>query len=394
MHMADKPTSIIAAIFLGCVGVFAIMAQPILVEVLVAKLNFDRGAAGGISALEALGTALGPVLAMFWMQRVSWRLAAVVALLVVVGGNAISSVQTDANTLMALRFVVGLLGEGTAFALAIAIVGGTQQKDRNFAFLVASQVVLGVVFFLALPFPRDAGVSGLMLPLAGLALVALLTVAWIPQPAGGAQQHGAAAAAGGLPWPALGALAVMMIWCTGLGAVWAFIKLLGADLTCHGCVGDAQAAAAVAVGQALGLSTALAVIGALTAAALTDRFGRVVPVTVALLVQFAMVMLMRGEMSWLQFAATAAIFQAFWNLTGPYMMGTIALNDSTGKVSLLIPTAQIGGFFLGPTIVRPLLTEGSFSAVNTVAGVCIVLALVLFIPIANRVRNVRGAAAH
>ena len=392
--MADKPTSIIAALFLGCVGVFAIMAQPILVEVLVAKLNFDRGAAGGISAVEALGTALGPVLAMFWMQRVSWRLAAVVALLVVVGGNAISSVQTDGTTLMALRFIVGLLGEGTAFALAIAIVGGTQQKDRNFAFLIAAQVVLGVVCFLVLPLPRDAGISGVLLPLAGLALIALLTVGWIPQPAGGPQQHAAGAAAPSSPWPALAALAVMMIWCTGLGAVWAFVKLLGVDLTCHGCVNEQKDAAAIAVGQALGLSTALAIVGALTAAALADRFGRILPVTIALLVQFAMVVMLRGEMPWLQFAATAATFQAFWNLTGPYMMGTVALNDATGKVSLLIPTAQIGGFFLGPTIVGAFLTAGSLSAVNTVAGVCILLALVLFIPVANRVKNIKGAAAH
>ena len=30
--------------------------------------------------------------------------------------------------------------------------------------------MLGVAFFLALPLPRDAGVAGVMLPLAGLAL--------------------------------------------------------------------------------------------------------------------------------------------------------------------------------------------------------------------------------
>ena len=44
------------------------------------------------------------------------------------------------------------------------------------------------------------------------------------------------------------------------------------------------------------------------------------------------------------------------------MMGTVALNDATGKVSLLIPTAQIGGFFLGPTIVGLFLTPGSLAA--------------------------------
>ena len=186
----------------------------------------------------------------------------------------------------------------------------------------------------------------------------------------------------------------MLIWCTGLGSVWAFVKLIGVAVTCAGCSEEAKSAAGVAVGQALGLSTAIAVIGALAAAALADRFGRILPVSVALLVQLGAVLMLRGEMPWLQFAVTAATFQAFWNLTGPYMMGTVALNDSTGKVSLLIPTAQIGGFFLGPTIVGLFLTPGSLSAVNTVAATCIMLALVLFIPVANRVKAIKGGTGH
>ncbi len=390
--MADKPNAIIAALLLGCVGVFAIMAQPILVEVLVSKANLEGSAAGNITAVEALGTALGPVLAMAWMQRVSWRLAAVVALLAVIGGNAASTMLTDTSLLMALRFLVGLLGEGTAFALAIAIIGGTEHKDRNFAFLIAAQVMLGVLFFLVLPLPREAGVAGVMLPLAALALVALATVGWVPRPAPGAHGHGGAAVAGASSAPAVAALAVMLIWCTGLGAVWAFVKLIGVELTCGDCDEQGKAAAAIAVGQALGLSTALAVVGALAAAALADRFGRILPVTVALLMQFAMVMLLQGEMGWAQFAATAATFQAFWNLTGPYMMGAIALGDGTGRVSLLMPTAQIGGFFLGPTIVGLFLGNGTgLGAANAVGATCFLLALVLFVPVARRIGSRPGA---
>ncbi len=392
--MADKPTALIAAILLGCVGVFAIMAAPILVEVLVAKLAMDKGVAFNITGVEALGTALGPVLALFWMRRLPWRVAAVSALTVVIGGNILSAFPTSSSMLMGVRFLVGLLGEGTAFALAMAIVGSTQNKDRNFAFLIAAQVVLGVMFFLVLPLPRDAGVAGVMLPLAGLAFIALLTVGWIPQPARGPQQHGADAAATGSLAPALAALSVMLVWCTGLGAVWVSVKLIGIAATCAGCDETAKAAAGVAIGQALGLSTAIAVVGALAAAALADRFGRILPVTVALLVQLAAVLMLRGEMPWLQFTITAATFQAFWNLTGPYMMGTIALNDTTGKVSLLIPTAQIGGFFLGPAIVSAFIEDSGLIAVNAVSATCIVLALVLFIPVASRVKAIRGAAGH
>lgn len=391
--MADKPTSIVAAILLGCVGVFAIMAQPILVEVLVAKLGMDSGTAGRITAVEALGTALGPLLALGWTTRVPWRVMGIAALTVVIGGNLVSAFETDTTLLIAVRFLVGLFGEGTAFALAMAIVGGSARKDRNFALLIAAQVLLGVCFFLALPLPRDAGVAGVMLPLAGLALLALLTVGWIPQPQAAAG-HGATAGQGGSIMPALQALGVLAIWCTGLGALWAFVKLIGLSVTCPGCDEAAAAAAGVRVGQALGLSTLVAVAGALAAAALADRFGRILPVTIALGVQLAMVLLLQGEMPWMQFTATVATFQVFWNLAGPYMMGTVALNDTTGRVSLLIPTAQIGGFFFGPILVGTVMTAGDLSAVNRVSAVSIALALVLFIPVARRISGLKGGGAH
>ena len=379
----DKPTTLIAALLLSCVGVFAIMAGPIMTEVLVAALGLPADAAGQIFAVEALGTALAPLAATLWMGRVKWRNAAIFALLVVVAGNVVSSYQTTAGALTALRFAVGFLGQGTAFTLAIAIISGSAQKDRNFAFLIAAQVVLGVLSFLVLPFPKDAGVGGVLLPLAGLALLTLATVGWIPQPTAAASGH-QAATGGGSAGPAFMALGVMLIWCTGLGAIWAFVKLIGTSAG----IDPAQ------VGVALGISTGVAITGALAASWLADRIGRIIPVTVALLVQVVMIFLLQGQMSFLQFAVTAAVFQIFWNLTGPYLMGTIALSDNTGKVSLLIPTAQIGGFFLGPVIAGQFLTGQGFGPANTVAIICCLAALALFIPTALRLnKRLAGPAA-
>ena len=61
---------------------------------------------------------------------------------------------------------------------------------------------------------------------------------------------------------------------------------------------------------------------------------------------------------------------------------------------MLIPTAQIGGFFLGPVIVSWFLTECSFRAVNYVGAACILLALVLFIPAASRLKGAPAKAGH
>ena len=170
----------------------------------------------------------------------------------------------------------------------------------------------------------------------------------------------------------------MLIWCTGLGAIWAFVKLIGTSAGIE----------APRVGIALGISTGVATVGALAASWLADRIGRIIPVTVALLVQVVMIALLQGEMSFLQFMLTAAVFQIFWNLNGPYIMGTIALSDTTGRVSLLIPTAQIGGFFLGPVIAGSMLTPGAgYGPANTLAIACCLLALAIFIPVAMRLKR-------
>lgn len=369
---ADTPTNIAAGILLSCVGAFAIMAGPTLTAVLVTTIGLPADAAGRVFAAEALGTALAPLAATLWMGRVRWRTAAIFALLVVMAGNVVSSYQTSAGALTALRFGVGFFGQGVAFALAIGIISGTSRKDRNFAFLIAAQVALGVLCFLLLPLPKTAGIGGVLLPLAGLAALALLATVWIRQPAAAADHRAAAGGAGGSAVPTFAALATMLIWCTGLGAIWAFMKLIGSSAG----IDPAQ------VGVALALSTGIATVGALMASWLSDRIGRIIPVTVALLVQVAMIALLQGEMSFLQFAVTAAVFQIFWNLTGPYLMGTIALSDDTGKVSVLIPTAQIGGFFLGPVIAGHFLRGQGFGPANSVAITCCLVALAIFIPTA------------
>jgi MFS family permease len=144
---------------------------------------------------------------------------------------------------------------------------------------------------------------------------------------------------------------------------------------------------AVDAGYALGISSAVAIVGALTASALGNKLGRIPPVMVALAIQAGAIWLLKGEMTLFQFAATAAIFQIFWNLTGPYMMGAVAMNDASGRVSVTIPAAQTGGFFLGPTIAAVFMSENSYISANYVGIVCCVLAAVIFVPVALRLKK-------
>ncbi len=370
----DNRGTIFAAILFSVIGVFALMTQPVSAIAFVGPLGFDPGQAPLVPAIEVLGGALASLIAITWVRKVSWRAAGAFAIAVVIAGNILSSMQTDFTTLAIIRFVTGFLGQGTAFAVAIAIISGTKNTEQNFALSIAAQVAFGVVVMFTLPTAVEKwGYAGIMIPLAVLALAIAPLLKFVPSTVAGPMDMGDSAGSASVV-PALIALLAMLVWCTGLGAVWGSIQLIG----------TAGGLTAVDAGYALGISSGVAIAGALTASALGDKIGRILPVLIALAVQAGAIWMLQGQMTLIQFAATAAVFQIFWNLTGPYMMGAVAMSDVSGKVSVTIPAAQTGGFFLGPAIAAGFMTEGSLLAANAVGIIACVIAAAIFVPVALR----------
>ncbi len=381
--MADKPATIAAAVLICIIGGFPLFTLPIIGPVLQEQLGFTIQQAGQVAPIEVLGVGLASILAMFWIRRVNWRVAALVAVTAVVIGNILTTFQSDSTALTVIRFITGFFGEGTAFALGLTIIGDTKETDRNFGFVTAAQVAFGVITMLTLF--RLTGmyesIGGIYIPLAAVAALSLIMLRFIPE--GGAKEAQAAqeVQAASMAAPLVGLL-VMFIWCTGLGAVWAFMALMG-------IYGGLESTSA---GDALAVSSAIAILGALAASAMADRFGRLAPVTIALVVQMVMISLLTGDMSFLRFAATAAIFQIFWNLTGPYIMATIASSDASGRAAVVIPAAQTGGFFLGPYIAAQLVTEESLFPANVLGIAGCLIALVIFVPLVMHINKATAKA--
>jgi predicted MFS family arabinose efflux permease len=378
----NAPAAIYAGIFISVIGVFALMIMPIVPGVLMAELGFSKEVAAGVISAEVGGGALASILALFWISKVNWRAAALASIVVVIVGNFISVYITDSSLLTIVRFLVGFLGQGTAFAIGIALIGSTSDPDKNFGFVIAAQVGFGVLALLTLQRFVNAfdSIGGIYLPLGVVALLGLFLVSKLPigfdaQPEQHAEQKDTS-----ILLPII-ALIVMLIWCGGLGAMWTFV----------GQIGVANGLDPVLAQQALAISSGVAIVGAFAAATLAGKgVNRLIPVTVALLVQIIMAWFLQGQMSWVELAIKASIFQVFWNMTGPFIMGAIASADTGGKVSVLIPAAQTAGFSIGPMIAVAFMTEGSFIAANYTTIICCAIALAIFVPLAIRLK----AAGH
>jgi hypothetical protein len=210
--------------------------------------------------------------------------------------------QTDFATLAVLRLVVGSWAKALP-ALAIAIVGSTQQKDRNFAFLVAAQVVLGVVMFLLLPFPADAAASASSCRWPDLRSSR-------SRPSAGYRSRRRAPAITPRRAAARGTGALAVCWsCSSAHRARCGVGVRQAYRHSRGHRGGGSRPGARAVHRHRHQRC-------VAASALADRFGRILPVSIALPIQAGMVSSLRPD-ELVAVCGHRCSFPELLNLTGP-----------------------------------------------------------------------------
>ncbi len=355
-----------------------VFGMPFFVGGLISELGFTQAQANLISSAEIAGMALSSLLGAAWIGRFNWRHVALFALLAVLAGNLLSCFVENFQVLVATRFITGLVGHGTAFALGVAAIGNTSQPDRNFGFTIASQVAMGALT--ALIVPKTIAIYGIAGMCAPAAILAVVAMAFIPRLAtsGHAQtpDSNQSKRTGILILPLLGLL-VMIIWQMGVGPF--FNNLVPYGISIQLDPSD--------IGTALFLSTGLSIIGPLTASALANKINRKIPVCIALTIQLLIILSFQGDITWIGFTIRAILFQTAWNFTGPFLMGMIANLDESGRYSVLIPASQLGGIALGHAVIASLVQGSNLVLVNYFCAGAIFLSIFLFIMVAGKIKN-------
>jgi predicted MFS family arabinose efflux permease len=383
--MNNKETpQVTAAILLSCAGIFMVFGMPFFVGGLISELGFTQAQANLISSAEIAGMALSSLLGAAWIGRFNWRHVALFALFAVLAGNLFSFYVENFQVLVATRFITGLVGHGTAFALGVAAIGNTSQPDRNFGFTIASQVAMGALT--ALIVPKTIAIYGIAGMCAPAAILAVVAMAFIPRLAtsGHAQtpDSNQSKRTGILILPLLGLL-VMIIWQMGVGPF--FNNLVPYGISIELDPSD--------IGTALFLSTGLSIIGPLTASALANKINRNVPVCIALTVQLLIILSFQGDITWIGFTVRAILFQTAWNFTGPFLMGMIANLDESGRYSVLIPASQLGGIALGHAVIASLVQGSNLVLVNYFCAGAIFLSIFLFVLVSGKINKEKTQAS-
>jgi len=360
------------AIYLSTIGISAFLVLPLLVGAVADNLYFNDSQIGFLASAELAGSAVGSVIALFWVRSANWRIAVSIALLILGCANLFSILIDSFLPLISIRFLAGIAA-GSVLSLSLTALSDTRNPDHSFGLSVAAQVAFQVFGFVILPSVVEVwGVDGIYFLLGALVLSSLVTVRWLPP-------RGAIKTIPGKMKLSLSPRALMgLVGCTmflvNVGCFWTYIERMGV----------AAGFTSKFIGVGLAAAVAVGIIGALTASWLRDRYGRLRPLAVATLATVVSVIMLVEGMGAITFLVAAGIYNFVWNFAIPYQYAAISTADSSGRLIVLVPGFQGVGLSIGPAIAALFVTSDNYLAVNIIAAVSVIISLVLFIPICGQ----------
>lgn len=348
----DRPATIFSLIFTGTLGTAAFLVLPSIVIGMVTDLHFSSDQAGGVSGFQLLGLAAGSVANLWLIRRWSWRRIAGIGIAVLMVADASTLVLETYRSFACARFIAGL-GGGLAISLAAYALGHTASSDRNFGWFLTFQVSFAIVGMLVFPLLIDAfGIDGVFFSFVGIeAAVLLRLVPRIPEVRAG--ESGATGTNDPRRWLfCFAVLTAIICFFVALGGFWSYIAPIGIE----------AGLSKQATGRALSIGLAGGLAGAYVAASVNVRFGRLLPITLAVGSQLAALALLLSGFGFAAFVLAACLFCFGWYMLFPYQLGLLAAVDRDGRPMLLSNALAGLGSGLGPLFVANFPGEGFIPA--------------------------------
>ena len=360
---------LVAAILVGVIGPEVFIVQPGFVQGLVQNLHFDDQGAGYAASIEVWGITATTLVMTFLSHRFNWRKVITGSLLLVAVANTACIGVHSKEVFVALRFVAGA-GAGSLISLSFTTVGLTEHPDRNFGYLIMWVLLYGAIVLYLMPAAYAlSGMTGVLLFFAIFPLTALPLVRMFPT--GGAAAATVEADAVNLSSGLKSlALLAMFTYFVAQGVAWAYLFLIGTA----GGLNEQQVATGLTLSQVAGVA------GALLPALLGSRYGRWRPLTIGILGGAVCLLFLIGQFQYLPFIFWVCLYNFFWNMTHPYLLGSMASFDQRGRVVVLAIAAQMLGLAVGPALGASVIAPGQYASVNYIAIAMFAFSWVCILP--------------
>lgn len=359
------PLRLLAIVLFAAVVPCVLMTAPVVAGQYASQLGLGPARIGQLFSAELAAMSLATLPAYYWQSRWDWRQVARGAATLFILANLASAACDVYLPLMALRVLSALAG-GTLMVLCIASAAGSQQPDRVYGLWVSGQLILGAVgLWLLPPLFSSFGLKALYLGLALLMLLCLPLAGAFPassspglrRPAPGSREQ---------RWlPGLCGLLAVLLFYTGLSAVWTFI----------GSIAASAAIDPASSGRILSIATLMGIAGSLCATLIGPRWPRSLLLVLGIGLMALAVGLLLGNPELGRFALAALLFKYCWTFALPFMLACLADHDRDGRLMNSANLVIGGGLALGPAIAGPLL-ESSYGMPAVLLGSigCLLLA--------------------
>lgn len=356
---------------ISVVGFMTANLVPVMIVALTREIGFSDAEAGTLMTGSLLACALTCLLTSKWAARSGRYVVARAGLMLTATGFGVAAFIPSPGVVIA-GVLLGGLGAGGAVSAGGAALGALRNPDRASGISgLTNRAVVSVVLF-AIPV-LGAGMGSAFGLLAGLALAALFTTAWLPDrpsdEAAPVQVAHPAKTARTTTIAGIGLLACFALWALSEDSLWAVAATMGADQAHLDETG-------------MGLVLSLSTLGGLLASGLIGlagrRLGRTVPLAVALLAGAALKLLsgIVTDPGW--YLAVIIAWNTIYTLAFIYIVAIAAALDATGRWSAPV----LGVYLIGSSFAPFFGTTVSAAAGYNVLGYLLAgMTLILMVPL-------------
>ena len=261
---ASSPLALLAAIVLfAAITPTILMTAPAVAAQLATQWQLSPSQIGDLFSTELGAMSLATLPALWWLKRVDWRRAALLAGLLFIAANLLSMLARDYPILLALRFCSALAG-GSLMIICLSSAASTANPGRVYGLWVMGQLVVGAIGLSILPrLFEHYGLSACYLILAALMTLFLPLARHFPQGSPAPEKAAERIALASRWKAALGILGLLSFY-VSLSGVWTFI----------GSISSHAGLSAEASGEILALATVMGIVGAGCASLIGDRLPR------------------------------------------------------------------------------------------------------------------------
>lgn len=349
--------------FLATAGLFYVNIMPAIVDGLIEGLGFTARQAGLVGSANVYGAAVGALAIVFLIRRLNWRRTAYTLLALLILMDLLSILILLPGALTAFRFGHGMVGGGLV-GVAFAVIARTLNPDRTFGVLLVVQFGLGGLGNLFLPrLVPFFGPKVLFISLIAFSIVTLLMLPFLadyPRPK-------VEPIAPGTKPPVSARLPIFMV----LSSVFLFQAAnMGLFAFIIG-LGRAYGLELPFITTTLALAGWVGIVGPVIVIAIHTRFGRSLPLVVAmLLTMLGTWALHYSGIPWLFFAANCLV-GITWAFVMPYLLGLCSEFDTSGQMAALGGFASKMGLASGPLAAGFLLGNDNYGLLINIAVVAL-----------------------